>query len=47
MGYPLDSSRSRGKLFCRPVQQAVAVDPAPYRAIVTARRDHNMLGSPE
>ena len=40
-------SRSRGKLFRRLVQQAVAVDPVPYRAIVTARRDHNMLESPE
>ena len=40
-------SRSRGKLFRRLVQQAVAVDPVPYRAIVTARRDYNMLGPPE
>ncbi len=28
------NSRSRGKLFCRLVQQAVAVDPTPYRSIV-------------
>ena len=28
------SSRSRGKLFYRLVQQAVAVDPTPYRSIV-------------
>ena len=28
------SSRSRGKLFYRLVQQAVATDPAPYRSIV-------------
>ena len=28
------SSRSRGKLFCRLVQQAVAVEPTPYRSIV-------------
>jgi transposase-like protein len=31
------SSRSRGKLFYRLVQQAVAVDPTPYRSIVTDR----------
>ena len=29
------SSRSRGKLFYRLVQQAVAVEPTPYRSIVT------------
>ncbi len=28
------SSRRRGKLFYRLVQQAVAVDPTPYRSIV-------------
>ena len=28
------SSRSRGKLFYRLVQQAVAVEPTPYRSIV-------------
>ena len=28
------NSRSRGKLFYRLVQQAVAVDPTPYRSIV-------------
>ncbi len=40
-------SRSRGKLFYRLVQQAVAVPPAPYKSLVggTATRatdDHNM-----
>jgi transposase-like protein len=33
------TSRSRGKLFYRMVQQAVQVDPAPYRAIVKHVRD--------
>ena len=28
------TSRHRGKLFCRLVQQAVAVDPAPYTSLV-------------
>ena len=28
------SSRSRGKLFYRLVQQAVSVEPTPYRSIV-------------
>ncbi len=28
------SSRSRGKLFYRLVQQAVAIEPTPYRSIV-------------
>jgi transposase-like protein/ribosomal protein L37AE/L43A len=41
------TSRSRGKLFYRLVQQAVAVDPAPYSALVQHARgpkphDHNM-----
>ena len=31
------SSRSRGKLLYRLVQQAVAVGPTPYRSIVTDR----------
>jgi transposase-like protein len=31
------SSRSRGKLFYRLVQQAVAVEPTPYRSIVADR----------
>ena len=29
------NSRSRGKLFSQLVQQAVALDPAPYRSIVS------------
>lgn len=33
-------SRSRGKLFYRLVQQAVAVDPVPYKSIIAA--DHNI-----
>jgi transposase-like protein len=33
------SSRSRGKLFYRLVQQAVAVEPAPYRSLVADRDD--------
>ena len=40
------TSRSRGKLFYRLLQQAVQVDPAPYKTIVggkgTSRADHNM-----
>jgi len=31
-------SRSRGKLFFRLVQQAVAVDPAPYESLVKYAR---------
>ena len=31
-------SRSRGKLFYRLVQQAVAVDPAPYKSLIMAAR---------
>lgn len=34
------TSRSRGKLFYRMVQQAVQVDPVPYPAIVKHVRDH-------
>lgn len=45
------TSRSRGKLFYRLLQQAVAADPAPYKAIVDATwartPDHNILGSLE
>ena len=46
------SSRSRGKLFYRLVQQAVAVDPTPYRSSPTGtprprEPNHKMLGSPE
>jgi len=45
-------SRSRGKLFFRLVQQAMAVEPSTYRSIVSsakmsAVRDHNLLGLPE
>ena len=45
-------SRSRGKLFFRLVQQAMAVEPSTYRSIVnsakiSAMRDHNLLGLPE
>lgn len=45
-------SRSRGKLFYRLVQQAVAVDPTPYRSLVggiesAELHDHKMLGLPE
>ena len=45
-------SRSRGKLFFRLVQQAMAVEPNTYRSIVSsakisAVRDHNLLGLPE
>ena len=41
------SSRSRGKLFLRLAEQALAVGPAPYKSIVkcfaqSARADHNM-----
>src|ERR1035437_3288917 len=35
--------RHRGKLFYRLVQQAVAVDPAPYKSLVGGK--HNILGS--
>ena len=40
-------SGSRGKLFYRLVQQAVAVEPAPYKSLVggtatRAQTDHNM-----
>ncbi len=38
------TSRHRGKLFYRLVQQAVAVDPAPYKSLVGGK--HNILGSP-
>jgi hypothetical protein len=42
-------SRSRGKLFFRLAQQAVAVEPTTYRAIVASARtsDPNPLGLPE
>ncbi len=32
------TSRSRGKLFYRLLQQAVAADPAPYKTMVEATR---------
>lgn len=35
------TSRSRGKLFYRLLQQAVAITPLPYRALVSGRRDNN------
>lgn len=46
------NSRSRGKLFFRLVQQAVAVEPTTYRSIVgtpqaSRSRNHNLLGLPE
>lgn len=46
------TSRHRGKLFFRLVQQAVAIEPVPYRRLVQPgarrrRRRHNLLGSPE
>jgi transposase-like protein len=46
------TSRHRGKLFFRLAQQAVAIDPVPYRRLVQPgarrrRRHHNPLGSPE
>jgi hypothetical protein len=41
-------SRNRGKLFYRLVQQAVAIDPAPYKSMIKcakigAEPDHNLL----
>lgn len=46
------NSRSRGKLFLRLTEQAVAVEPAPYKSMVKCfanaeRTDHNILGLPE
>jgi transposase-like protein len=35
-------SKSRGKLFFRLAQQAVAVDPVPYEAIVHSTPNHNL-----
>jgi len=35
------TSKSRGKLFYRLVQQAVQIDPAPYKTIVGGKADHN------
>jgi transposase-like protein len=45
-------SRNRGKLFYRLVQQAVAVDPMPYKSLVRCAAvgsdaDHNRWGLPE
>jgi transposase-like protein len=36
------TSASRGKLFYRLLQQAVQVDPAPYKNIVGGKPDHNL-----
>jgi transposase-like protein len=36
------TSTSRGKLFYRLLQQAVQVDPTPYKNIVGGRPDHNL-----
>jgi transposase-like protein len=36
------TSKSRGKLFYRLVQQAVQVDPVPYKAMVKHVRDHRI-----
>lgn len=46
------NSRSRGKLFFRLVQQAVAAEPTTYRSIVgtpqaSRSQNHNLLGLPE
>lgn len=43
------TSRARGLLFYRLLQQAVEVDPAPYRQLVAAKRGthHNPLGERE
>ena len=43
------NSRSRGKLFFRLAQQAVAVDPAPYESLVKYARFPEMgqRGSPD
>ena len=45
------TSTSRGKLFYRLIQQAAAVEPVPYTAIIKevrgpGRKKHNRLGSP-
>ena len=43
------TSRSRGMLFYRLLQQAVAIAPAPYKALVeqAGAENHNILGSHE
>lgn len=46
------TSKSRGKLFYRLLQQAVAVEPAPYKSLIVQsgagqEHNHNMLGLPE
>jgi hypothetical protein len=43
------TSRSRGKLFLRLLEQAVQVDPAPYSRLVAGSENvhHKMLGSLE
>jgi transposase-like protein len=44
-------SKSRGKLFLRLVQQAMAVEPSTYKSIVNSAKlshpNHNLLGLPE
>ena len=50
--YNRRNSRSRGKLFLRLDEQAVAVGPAPYKSMVKCfakpdGADHNMYGLPE
>ena len=35
------TSKSRGKLFYRLLQQAVQIDPAPYKTIIGGKADHN------
>ena len=43
------TSRSRGKLFFRLLQQAVQIDPTPYTALIAPSKgpNHNLLGSLE
>ncbi len=45
-------SKNRGKLFYRMVQQAVAIDPVPYKSMIRCdgngvNHDHNLKGLPE
>ena len=41
------TSRSRGKLFYRLLQQVMQIDPVPYRHIVGGRGNHKILGPVE
>jgi transposase-like protein len=41
------TSRSRGKLFFRLLQQAVQVDPAPYKSIVGGKADRSKASEPQ